>query len=412
MPPSGEERLPGLEKSPARVALGKLRARVESNLGERGGTDIRIPYDPAKRKEKVERQLASLPGLAEVVGNVETVKDLRQLNVETLIKLENKYEGILLYAFTDIVGETEKIDFAKWETYTKPRPGMRLQVDFRGNIEAETKLGAADILPPSIRHIKVYEDGAPNRTRESEARVGLKGCNVGGRGFFDKNGYIPVFSGDVIEIKEVNEKFDEPFRTKTSDGRTVLDEAAYKRYEQSYEQSEEGKRAREFVERTFRENPAAQRGKIMSESEIQALMEKFGSSAGERVAKMAVELIRGKRIRNSKCCWDWVDKIYKAAGAKLRRIYQDLGYEGKDCGDRHAGPALMNALRPGDWLYINNQNRWDRKGCHSVIFLEWIDKNANMARCASSPRAGSSGRIHLVDFNKSPVTHISKPVPA
>lgn len=369
--------------------------------------DMRDSVDRTGHRDKIEKQLANLPGLADAVGNIKTIKDLRQINVETLIKLEDKYEGILLYAFSDIVGESQKIDFANWETYKKPAPGMRLQIDFRGNAEAEMKLGAADMLPPSVRRITVYENGNPQLVRTSVRRVGLKGQNQPDRGFYDQKGYIPVYSGDVIEIEAVQEKFDEPFRTKTSSSpQGVLDQDAFAKYEQS----EEGKQDKEFLGGIFTlDNPTAQRGKQIRDTELQALVDGVeASGVGERVAKIALELA-GKHVPHT-CCWDWIKKIYDYAGARPRRIYQDLNYSGKDCGDHHAGTELMSKIRPGDWLYINNKNNFDRYGCHSVVLLEWIEPG-KIARCASSPRSTSPGRIHEVNFTKSPVTHISKPAP-
>ena len=64
-----------------------------------------------------------------------------------------------------------------------------------------------------------------------------------------------------------------------------------------------------------------------------------------------------------------MDKVYKAAGVKMKTIYQDLKYEGKDCGSHHAGPRLINQLEPGDWIYANNKNKSDTHGNHSLVFL-------------------------------------------
>ena len=93
--------------------------------------------------------------------------DLVKLDVDSLIKLEDKYPGVLLYIFTDIVGTNEKIDFAKWEFYKKPVAGQKLKIDFRGNDAANAEIGAADILPPAVRCITVYDEGDSALARTS-----------------------------------------------------------------------------------------------------------------------------------------------------------------------------------------------------------------------------------------------------
>lgn len=107
-------------------------------------------------------------------------------------------------------------------------------------------------------------------------------------------------------------------------------------------------------------------------------------------------------------CWDWVEKIYNAAGFDRKGIYQDLNYEGKDAGSHRAGPNLLDQIQPGDWLFINNKNQSDTHGNHSVIFLGWKTPN-QIANVASY--YDNAGHIHSYDINKYPVTAISKPIP-
>lgn len=116
-----------------------------------------------------------------------------------------------------------------------------------------------------------------------------------------------------------------------------------------------------------------------------------------------------------KHCWDWINKVYKSLGAKAKKLYQNLNYSGKDCGENHVKEEdLVNgsnlSLREGDWLYINNKNKWDSHGNHSVIFLGWADKENLIAKTASCPGAGRVGRIEKRNLKTNPVTHISRMV--
>ncbi|MFA6528161.1 MAG: hypothetical protein WCT46_01315 [Candidatus Gracilibacteria bacterium] len=328
----------------------------------------------------------------------ETVKDLKEMNIDELFALEAQYQGILFYAFTDFANGTTKLEFEKWdEWYKEPKEGEKLTVDFLGNQEAYDKLGAGDILPPSVRKITVLEDGKEERKRESTRRIGLKGKNDNSQpnGFFDAEGYIPVFTGDVIVIGAPDKTFDKyikPDRT--------LDYDAY-----NADQKEQIKKDKEFLGTL----EPGQKSKQPSPEEIAALI-----AGAEGKGKKIVEAVRNLVGKPGSSCWDWVNQVYNSTSPKMRpqRIYQDLNYSGKRCGDHHASPELMKKIQPGDWLYINNKNRHDPNGCHSCIFLGWVGDSANqIAQIASCPGAGRRGRIdEKCNLKKNPVTYIAKPV--
>lgn len=369
--------------------------------------------DREARTLKAVAEIKRLDKVQDIIGKIETVEDLQKLSVDQLIKLEDKYEGILLYAFTDIVGEKTKLDFVNWEAYKKPTPGMRLVVDFHGNQSAETKLGAADILPPSVRKTTVYTNGDSTLARTSVKRCGLKGRNLDGTGFFDNRGYIPIFTNDVVVIggeekpeEGVDLKFADKFLTKDKDEKlNPLNEDSYK----VYETSDEAKQDKEFLEKIQKSPSFIQRGKQMTPDEIDALNQRIdGSGLGNKVAKLAVEA-GTIHSYSPEHCFDWANHIYKNAGARRHLIYRSLGeYSGQDCGEHHAGPELLDKIRPGDWLFYNNKNGVDSHGNHSAIFLEWKDKENQIALVASGS-AGNSGRVHTADFKKAPVTLIMKP---
>ncbi|MEK7086061.1 MAG: hypothetical protein AAB953_03560, partial [Patescibacteria group bacterium] len=260
--------------------------------------------------------------LGDDVGNslVLPEENLNKLDVASLIRLEDKYSGILLYIFTDIIGKNEKIDFSKWESYKKPVAGQQLKVDFRGNNIANAEIGAADMLPPSIRRITVYENGDSALARTSERRLGLKGRNrSSGVGFFDKDGYIPIYTGDVIIVggltdaeKNIDLNYEKPFLTKKEDGTEVLDDASYARYEQS----DEAKKDKEYLGKLLKENPYVSKSKSLTPEEIAAIEARNTSTGiGANIVKAALTVARnGGMDLNGRQCWDWSNKVYRMAG--------------------------------------------------------------------------------------------------
>lgn len=409
-----ETRLATAEKA-TELKDGMKQAILGDNLSD---AYIGRIIDVAIQRQKSEEAVNNLKGLKDVLEGVEKVEDIRKLDTKTLIKLEDRYEGIMLYVFTDIAAKNEKVDFNNWDGYKKLTAGTKLTVNFLGNDAGEREVGGADMLPPSVRRITVYKNGDLNDARTSERRIGLKGQNKSGNGFYDGQGYIPVLSGDVIEIggksrsdadSGVDQKFDFEFRKKADGSTGALDDEAYKKYTES----DIGKKDQEYLKELFQKNPNAQRRKQMSLEEIQALKEKIDTSGiGGKIAQLALE--EASKPESEKysptCCWDMINQLYRRAGVGSRtRIFQDLNYEGKDCGSHHASPEMMAMIAPGDWVYYNNKNTADSHGNHSALIIDY-DKTTNTATVASGSY-GSPLRIHSkkVDFNEKPVTHITKP---
>lgn len=353
--------------------------------------------------------------------------DLVKLDVDSLIKLEDKYPGVLLYIFTDIVGTNEKIDFAKWEFYKKPVAGQKLKVDFRGNDVANAEIGAADILPPAVRCITVYDEGDSALARTSERRLGLKGRNKSdGVGFFDKDGYMQIYTGDVIVVggvtsaeKNIDTNYEKSFLTKKADGTEVLDDESYARYEQS----DEAVKDKEYLGKLFKENPHASKSKSLTPEEITAIEARNTSTGiGANIVSAALMVARnGGMGLKGKHCWDWSNKIYRMAGVTgnwpSKNIFSyTTKYSGKDCkingepGKTYATGAQYDQISPGDWIFYNNRNTSDTHGNHSAIFLEWIDKDRLLARVASGS-FGKPWHVHPspVDFKDKPVTRLGKP---
>lgn len=353
-------------------------------------------FDNLIRENQAEEEIKKLPGIDKVVQNVE---DLRSLSVDDLVKLEDSYPGILLYAFTDIVGADTKLDFEHWDCYKKPTPGMKLQVNFHGNVEAEEKIGSGDIMPVSVRCVTVYEDGDASRARTSKFRVGMQGRNESGTGFFDDSGYMPIYSGDVVVIGGAAEP------------QKGIDMGFEKKYpnREAYEKSEQYKQDSGQLASMVAKNPTARSKKNLSTEEIAAVMDSVDNGSVQGKLMQAIKTVIGEEYYPT-CCWDWLNKVYKSAGVtKRERIYQNLNYEGKDCGQCHAPDALVGKLRPGDWIYYNNRNTADTHGNHSAIFCGWQDEGKRIAILASGSH-GRIGKYHTADLIDKPVTHITRPL--
>ncbi|MFA6436357.1 MAG: hypothetical protein WCW30_04460, partial [Candidatus Gracilibacteria bacterium] len=353
---------------------------------------------------------------------IETVDDLRNLSVEQLIKLEDLHEGILLYAFTDFVGGDKKIDLTDFESFYKnPTSGQKLLVDFRNNTDAENRLGAADILPPSIRKITVYPEGdeSVHRMRTSTSRIGLKGKNKEGNGFIDGGGYIPVYSTDVIMIGGVDKNFENQYRKKGPDGallygKDALDYAAYN--------AKFG--AKEAADISTLRKAGKSVSKQYTPEEIEALEAQINAS-GVRKNIVSAALRNLGKVATKMSCWDWANSVYREAGVTYRDVYHHSNYPIKIIGkDKNGKPIcqynnspenppkrLLNSIDAGDWIYFHNKNGSDYVGDHSAIFLRWIDKENLIGEVVSNPAGGNPVRKHSVDFKKKPVTFIQKPVP-
>lgn len=128
---------------------------------------------------------------------------------------------------------------------------------------------------------------------------------------------------------------------------------------------------------------------------------------GKRIAEMAVLAVNSGQLNNAQHCWNWAEKVCQQVGARFgETIFRTAAY-----GSPKGRLEDIN-LMEGDWLYIHNGNKSDKRGDHSVIFLGWKDEGSQLAYAASFPGPGKKARIHTVDFSKAPITSINRPVVA
>jgi hypothetical protein len=455
------EAAPKLDKKAEGVDKVKAASKIERKKGEivESGKDARKKVsDPFEkemvasqnRKALIEKNISNLPKLAEVLKGAEKV-DLEQLSVKALTKLEKAYPGILLYAFTDVIGSKEKIDFANWELYKKPIAGLKLKVDFHGNKGAYDRIGAGDLMPASVRRITIRPldyrgKNTKDMQRTSTRRLGLKGRDengsgnaVGGsgNGFFDENGYMPIFTGDEIIIggatdskKGIDMAYEKRFSTVGKDGKTDLN---YDAYEKSAEAAEDKKYLDKLVANdAVLKNRKPGRGfsEDYDDADIKTIIERCdGNPKVKELVEIAVGFAaalkrypkgfkgpyeyRGRIIKHAADCGKWVAQIRRMAGFNSpvgRVVFNGQSrYSGRNYEGHQAKPEqLKSMLRPGDWIWYYNGNQYWR-GLHSAMFLGWKDEGKMIADCASGD-GNLKWRIHKEGTNLNPNDPKGRPV--
>ncbi len=73
--------------------------------------------------------------------------------------------------------------------------GFTFTVDLKNNDKFENYIGAGDILPPTVSKILVIDS-------KGQQRTGTRQVMNGRVGYFDAQGYIPIFSGYTISVLE------------------------------------------------------------------------------------------------------------------------------------------------------------------------------------------------------------------
>jgi hypothetical protein len=394
-------------------ALAALKSNVQKNPKKMRETMTEQSDDYARKQ--IEAEIRKLKGVDAIIGKIETFKDLRKLGVATLIKLEDKYEGILMYAFTDLVSSTKKVDFKNWKNYKNLKVGQKLKVHFHDNTGAYGDIGAADLLNINVTGIKVCSGGG-SRCRTSTRRVGLKGQNKDSTGFFDDYGYIPIFTGDTIEITSVDNSMHDKYRKKIKGVHQPLDDDSYKKYEKS----KKGKADKKYTKKSSKISASYISKRVkMPLSKIEKIREEIGAITGspaQRVLKVAKYLARANKGIKARHCGNWVDRVFAIAGVKKKRgILFDLSYRKTSSNQRICDFSTSKKMRyarkakPGDWVWLNNRNKGDRFGNHSGII-----ESVNMARgtytllswFANDP---SRQKRSTYSIKKYPIVQISRP---
>jgi len=112
--------------------------------------------------------------------------------------------------------------------------------------------------------------------------------------------------------------------------------------------------------------------------EFESIRKDSSLDSGQKAIKVA-EIIEKNGLKN-KHCWDFVAKVYAEAGLKRKETFSCVAkYEGADCAQNCAPESELDNLKPGDHIFINNRNKADQHGNHSVLFLGWKNKDKREA---------------------------------
>ncbi len=197
--PQPQPDLPDIEQQPG---LLKRPKDHESVVGENRDARADLQADMFfERLDASDRKKA-----AETLGlDKLTSENLRRASSMDLLHAEGKKNGTMMLLFSErsvtnpqgmkTLNAFNYRDFEGGKFDKSLQVGNRILVNFRGNMDAYWNIGAGDMMPETVRKVKITDDKGNERV--STMRQGLRG------GFYDSAGYIPVFDNYVIEVVEV-----------------------------------------------------------------------------------------------------------------------------------------------------------------------------------------------------------------
>ena len=430
---------------PKKLKGAPKKASDQTDALKKADLDKNLKDKKNKLKGKTKDLMSALKQSTKVemfVKGVESVKQLREkiksAPIGMIEKLEDKYPGLTLAAFTTHLKDSFKLNIKGWSSdaiYSKFKPNTKYKINFLGNQDAEDKWGWADMASIEWRGMTKYEGGNANKKRVSKRRIGLKGQNKAKRGCYDNRGYMAIHTNDEVMYHSVESKFKTQFREKDGDKYKEVNAKSYELYAKSKFASEDTK----FMEKNKSNWTFISKRPSITPQFIREVRAKIGPLTGlsipQRIAKVARYLAISENNIGGRHCGDWVDRVYAIAGVKRRKsIYANgLKYALVD-GDRkkgwkpksdpsrydvrlsgpraYASDRKLDQLQVGDWVWINNRNRYDYAGNHSGIFLGWEgdkkDRRAIIA-CWFGNKKGRQ-KITTYNFKNMPVTNISRAV--
>jgi hypothetical protein len=409
------------------VLEGKMKTLIEAGTtdleGEQTGlTPLRGVIEQFVRRTEMVHELKILNGEENL-----DIAAFQALSCDELVELEASHPGVLFFLFVTPLGESKEfldLDAAQ-ALYESPPLDAAMYIDFQGNQSAEDGLGAADVFPPKIREMSCFTGGDESLKRTSTRRIGLQGKNRPGTGFFDAEGYIPVFTGDHVMFSTPKEDAPDFSQFRIPDGQTVTEEGKEKskdgEWDEAAYEKEYGEADREFLDGLRGKN--SPRDKQYSEEQLDAIVaaiEKEG--AGKDIVAQAAKALQ-EGFNDITCCWDWIDNAYLKAGypqAKRRSVWTHDKYKRKLSKKSEYGPSqndpannvpqhVFDSVEAGDWLYHYNGNPYVY-GDHSVLFEGWKNKEKGIAWVYSAGGARKKGRRHTVNLKKNPITKVIKPL--
>lgn len=224
-----------------KIPLPELTGTIKQE-GADAREDLKLEMFLSKLDKKDTEKIKNILKLGDL-----TSESLKGISTMDLVRAEGKENGTLMVLFGEKLekeGAAKRAfgykEFEGGKFNKSVQVGDKISVDFKGNMDAFWNIGAGDMLPETVRKVRIIDD--KKNERVSDMRQGLRG------GFFDSKGYMPVFDGYTIVVEEA-----------WSD--TEL--AEYKKNLAKKEKEEQA-----YLERIYRENPSASRGKMQSLKDV------------------------------------------------------------------------------------------------------------------------------------------------
>ncbi len=144
-----------------------------------------------KTDKKLEEQKKNLGGywneVAKKYSQDEKVREASEKQTHTDLQ---KAQAENIY---NLQGGWDKAKMSRMFLGEQRGSGLTFKVDLKGNDKFENYVGAGDILPPSVTRITVID-------LQGQQRTGTRQIQNGRVGYFDAQGYIPIFSGYTIGV--------------------------------------------------------------------------------------------------------------------------------------------------------------------------------------------------------------------
>ncbi|MDD4151767.1 MAG: glucosaminidase domain-containing protein [Candidatus Gracilibacteria bacterium] len=154
------------------------------------------------RKDQTEELLKS--------GTVKQKEIMKDKNIESieaskLLNIENEKSGFISKTFAYKQTKDERGDIIETPLDVADiKENDKIKVDFGKNNSANYRIGAGDLLPTNVKVVKIKDQNGNERV--GVRSIGTKSSGITKVGYYDKGGYIPVFSGYTIEIPSLEEQ--------------------------------------------------------------------------------------------------------------------------------------------------------------------------------------------------------------
>ena len=182
------------------MRLGKLQEELKKNPKNPENQQIRGQIAELRRELNRTKQYSNIT--AETSKKLIESKNMDTISASALMKIDrgewNRGEFLsksFLY---------KRTTDAEWNISEEPTNGKDLKewdmlfVDFGKNTSAESKIWAGDFLPMNIKVVKITD-------RNWGIRIWKRSIQWNKVGYYDENGYIPVYNGYIVEIPKSTE---------------------------------------------------------------------------------------------------------------------------------------------------------------------------------------------------------------